>query len=367
MLIKALLLHCLLQIFGLMIILFHKRFKTAPNMLLNYILLTLIVHLGYDYLETSGFNVSGFSALVLCFEFTAPIAVYFYAFTVIKGKMPTLKQIIPHLILPCTLFGLLTASDIFQYEQAFVILKYTAHIALMTFAIIYPLFVIYRLSTVYHLKSFGRVNIFKYNKDKTVMLRLVVTMMLLNGILMIPEGIMHTYFQEYIRIIEVADILFFIVLSYLFGYHIITNPQSIHHDKRRFALHNYDKYLRSGLQEGDAKAIADRLNEYFQSEKPYLNPDLNLNVISEQLQIPSHHITETLNGLIGQNFNEYVNNYRIEEFKSLLEDKKYEHFSILALAFEVGFKSKGTFNAAFKKFTNQTPSEYRKELINNDK
>ena len=92
---------------------------------------------------------------------------------------------------------------------------------------------------------------------------------------------------------------------------------------------------------------------------------MNLNLISDKLQIPAHHITETINGLIGQNFNEYVNNYRIEEFKILLKNKKYEHFSILALAFEVGFKSKGTFNAAFKKFTSQTPSEYRKEILEN--
>lgn len=365
MLVKALLIHCLLQIFGLMIILFQKRFKTAPNMILNYILLTLMVHLGFDYIKTTGVDVSSFAALVHCFEFTAPISVYFYAFTVIRGKLPTLKQILPHLIVPCTFFILIKTSEFAQHEATFKVLVNASHITLMTFSIGYPLFVIYRLSTVYHLKSFGRVNIFKYNKDKTVMLRLVVSMMLLNGVLMIPEGIIYNFHPNFENAIEVVQMLFFITLSYLFGYHIITNPQSIHHDKRRFALHNYDKYLRSGLQEDDAKEIANKLNEYFQKEKPFLNPDINLNSVSEQLQIPSHHITETINGLIGQNFNEYVNNYRIEEFKSLLKEKKYKHFSILALAFEVGFKSKGTFNTAFKKFTNQTPSEYRKQMNGN--
>ncbi len=64
--------------------------------------------------------------------------------------------------------------------------------------------------------------------------------------------------------------------------------------------------------------------------------------------------------LLKQNFYEYVNNYRIEEFKRLLLEPKYENIKFLNIAFDVGFNSKSTFNTSFKKFTGKTPSEYKK-------
>lgn len=361
--ISGLLLYCLLQTSGLMLILLRKKFKTAPNMILNYILFTLVVHFSYGFVLESGYDITSLASAILCFEFTAPISVYFYAYTVIKGKLPSFKHIARHLIIPAVLFIALAITDLMGYDSFHQWVHAMGMVLLIILSISYPLVVIYRLSKFYHLESFGRFNIFKYNKDKTVMLRLVVFMMLLNGILMIPQTIIESTYQSYSGVMEIAHILYFITLSYLFAYHIITNPQAIHHKNKKYALHNYDKYLRSGLQEKDAKAIANRLNNLFSQEKPFLDQDIKLSIISEKLDIPPHHITETLNGLVGQNFNEYVNNYRVEEFKALLKESKYENYSILALAFEVGFKSKGTFNTAFKKFTNQTPSAYRNSLL----
>nr|WP_320119591.1 AraC family transcriptional regulator [uncultured Marinifilum sp.] len=190
-------------------------------------------------------------------------------------------------------------------------------------------------------------------------------MMLIHSILLTTKTIIFGLTNTYYNSLEYINIFFLLILSYVIAYHVITRPTTIHKQKKKNAIVNFKQYSKSSLNEDDAKNIALKINKYFQNEKVYLNPNISLKIVSQTLNIPSHHISETLNGLLGQSFNDFTNNYRIEEFKLLLQDKKFKNFSILALAFEVGFKSKATFNNSFKKFTKQTPSEYKKSISNN--
>ena len=73
-------------------------------------------------------------------------------------------------------------------------------------------------------------------------------------------------------------------------------------------------------------------------------------------------MTEIINNIVKQNFYDYVNNFRVEEFKSLANDPANMHLKILSLAYDAGFKSKTTFNTTFKKITGQTPSEYIRQI-----
>jgi AraC-like DNA-binding protein len=78
--------------------------------------------------------------------------------------------------------------------------------------------------------------------------------------------------------------------------------------------------------------------------------------------IPRHHITEVLNEKYGRNFFSFVNEYRIREALSRMNDPKYQHYTLLAIAYDAGFNSKSTFNSFFKAYTGKTPSAYRKEM-----
>jgi AraC-like DNA-binding protein len=100
-------------------------------------------------------------------------------------------------------------------------------------------------------------------------------------------------------------------------------------------------------------------------EKPYLNFNFNLSMLSNLSGYPPHTISEVLNGLFNQNFNDYVNNYRLEEFKTLAGKKENKYKTILSLAYDSGFKSKATFNNVFKKFTGKTPSQFLREIEQN--
>jgi AraC-like DNA-binding protein len=117
-------------------------------------------------------------------------------------------------------------------------------------------------------------------------------------------------------------------------------------------------YSKSGLQVADMKSIHNKLLVAMKKDMLYLNATLSLSELSKTLNIPAHHITQTLNEYVGVNFYDFINNFRVNEFKKRISTSESINFSLLGVALECGFNSKSTFNRIFKKYTNQSPSEY---------
>ena len=115
-------------------------------------------------------------------------------------------------------------------------------------------------------------------------------------------------------------------------------------------------YQNSSLKEDTATAKHKSLTDLMRNEKPYLEPDLTLNGLALHLNITPHHLSQIINQFEGQNFNDYINKHRVEEF--IARTKENPHFSFLAVAFDSGFNSKSTFNSVFKKHKGLTPSQY---------
>jgi AraC-like DNA-binding protein len=104
----------------------------------------------------------------------------------------------------------------------------------------------------------------------------------------------------------------------------------------------------------------EKLSYYMEERKPYLNPDITLMDLAEQVEIPYRSLSEVINNRLNQNFYDFINKYRIQESKKLLSERSDRFKTILEVLYEVGYNSKSSFNNAFKKFTGMTPSEYRK-------
>ncbi len=131
---------------------------------------------------------------------------------------------------------------------------------------------------------------------------------------------------------------------------------------RRGRNHDNDadpKYEKSGLKSKDARKYLDQLLKYMEETKPYLDVDLSIHDVSDELDIPRHYLTQVINGLLGKNFYTFINEYRIEEVKKLLADKRHSKYTLTAIAFEAGFNSKSSFNYVFKKATGMTPSQFK--------
>jgi len=119
-------------------------------------------------------------------------------------------------------------------------------------------------------------------------------------------------------------------------------------------------YKKSSLQEKDMEQIFKSLENTMKTEKLFLQANLNLQELSENVKIPQHHITQTLNKYKRQNFYDYVNAYRVEAFINKLKFGDADNFSLLGIAFDCGFNSKSSFNRVFKNITGKSPSEFKK-------
>lgn len=360
--ISTILLLCAAQTIGLLIILSQKKFQSPPNKILRLIFISLLVYFAYYYFFFEKDELNRYIPLFLSFTLLSPPIIYFYSISIINAQTPSFKEVFPHIIVAILAFtwSFFTWNNCTINTQLITLKLLLIILGLMH--IIYPMLIINKLGNIYQLHGLQKLKVFKYNKEKTIMIRLFVSMMLIHSIILNIKSIVFLIESKSWYILEILNIAFLFSLSYLIGYIIITMPMGIHHSKKKMAVSGFDKYSKSGLSKEKAMEIANKLNELCLNEKVFLDPDINLRKISELIQEAPHQVTETLNRLIGQNFTEYLNNFRVEEFKRLLEQPVYRDYSILALAFEVGFNSKATFNAAFKKITHQTPSEYRRNL-----
>lgn len=120
------------------------------------------------------------------------------------------------------------------------------------------------------------------------------------------------------------------------------------------------RYSGSRLSARDAQAYADQISGYMTANRPYLNPDLSLPQLATDLNIPGHYLSQVINEQFGLNFHDYINGYRVEEFKKKVSSPGSDSFSLLGIAFECGFNSKSAFNRIFKQFTGMTPSQYKR-------
>ena len=102
----------------------------------------------------------------------------------------------------------------------------------------------------------------------------------------------------------------------------------------------------------------DSIQSYLKKAEGYKNPSLTLNDLAKPLETTPRQISQVVNQGFGMNFNDYINQMRVEAMIELLNENKQERFTLLSLALECGFNSKTTFNRSFKKFTGQTPVQF---------
>ena len=109
-------------------------------------------------------------------------------------------------------------------------------------------------------------------------------------------------------------------------------------------------------------SLVDKLRQYMQNEKPFLDPELSLSTLSKAMGLNRNQLSHLINTGIGENFYDFINKYRVEEVKRLMVDPQKQNYNLLGIALEAGFKSKSTFNLIFKRFTGLTPTEYKKNI-----
>jgi AraC-like DNA-binding protein len=121
------------------------------------------------------------------------------------------------------------------------------------------------------------------------------------------------------------------------------------------------KYETSSLTGERAARGLNTLLHALEVDRAYLDPDLTLTSLAARLRMPVSHVSQIINERLHQSFTDLINHYRVEEAKRRIVDPAWRHYSLLAIAEDVGFRSKSNFNAVFKKHTQVTPSEFREQ------
>lgn len=120
------------------------------------------------------------------------------------------------------------------------------------------------------------------------------------------------------------------------------------------------KYAKAPLRPERSRAIWNGVQRLMETEQPYLRGDLKLSDVARKLNVSLHHLSQAINRESDCSFLELVNRYRVEEAKRRLADPATANLTVLAIGFESGFNNKASFNQAFKRYTERTPSEFRR-------
>lgn len=109
----------------------------------------------------------------------------------------------------------------------------------------------------------------------------------------------------------------------------------------------------------EEELFIDKLLDFMKTDKPYLKPELNIARLADELKVTSEYLSGILNGRLNNNFFDFINHYRIEEFKIRCKDSVNNNLTLMGIAYDCGFNAKATFNRVFKKTTGLTPGEYK--------
>ncbi len=143
---------------------------------------------------------------------------------------------------------------------------------------------------------------------------------------------------------------------------IIIDPTEIIPDKKKDNENKHQKAENIDIQIDDCQIKI--LEQIMKDKKPHLIEKLNITEFSEKTNISQKQLSLIINKHYNQNFFDFINSYRIQEFNKKIEKGESKNFTILALALDCGFSSKSAFNRAYKKHMGVPPSEYLKSGTN---
>lgn len=224
----------------------------------------------------------------------------------------------------------------------------------------YFLLFFYNLSALFLLIRYQR-NLQNYcsfvEKGNLVWLKIVLYGYIVACIINFTINYAGEYFtiQNDVRMLAVFT-PFFIFFNILFYKAIITPYVIIMPEEK-------PKYSGSYINQTDISAYSSRIELFFFTHKPYLNPTLTLSNLAMTMGLSEKIISQVINQQYNQNFLTFINSYRVEEAKRLLNDFYKNKSTMLGISLDSGFNSRSAFYGAFKKHTGMTPTEYCKSKV----
>lgn len=334
-------------------LLITKKEKSEADVVLALWIFTMAVHLFFFYLFFSEqiFNYP----FLLAVDMPLPLvhAVFLYCYVAsMTDQLPLNRKIVALHFLPALMmYGFLTSFFILPAEEKIRIFQnngagYETFDTVRFYAIILSGIIYIGWSAVLLSKHEKRIlEEFSY-QDKIDLQWLRILTWGLGAIWLL---------------IFVSDEILFggvVVFVFLIGFFGIRQARIFTHHIGEAVEAGKEKYSKSGLTKEMSDKLYRSLTALMNKDALYRRNDLSIDDLADKLDVHANYLSQVINEREKKNFYDFINQYRVQEFKKLASDPKNRHLTLLGLAFECGFNSKSSFNRYFKKATGQTPSEY---------
>jgi len=117
------------------------------------------------------------------------------------------------------------------------------------------------------------------------------------------------------------------------------------------------------IDDSTVKSVFPRIEMIMKQEKLFLEPELTLGGLSEQIKLSEKTVSQIIRQQTGLHFCDFVNSYRIEYAKKKLVETTDKKQTVLEVLYDSGYNSKSVFNFQFRKFTGKSPSQYRADYF----
>lgn len=336
---------------------FRKKGNTFSNRILSLFLVLFACNLTYNVLYWSKLlfqieYIHFYGLLAIIWTSYAPL-MYIYVRKVIKNKKLSIKDII-HIVPTLTTIWLYLPLYILSTEEKLEALRNRTigqYIRNLEYVVLFFICIML-FYTAFTYFSFKDAHV-GYNKKKWFYWVLgsfsCYVLSMTTYFVLSHFGVIDT---QYDYIIMYLITLFIGLISY-FGF----KQPEIFDGLSMNQILPFKKYQKTGLTKNHALELKNTLAQYFENNKPYLNTELRLNDVAEQLNLSRHHTSQIINEYFDTSFFDFVNSYRIEEAKHLLTNN--HDLTITDIIFSSGFNNRVSFYKAFKKHTGTTPTHYK--------
>jgi AraC-like DNA-binding protein len=144
----------------------------------------------------------------------------------------------------------------------------------------------------------------------------------------------------------------------------LKNPTKIIKRKTSTSVTNINPL--SEEEEDPFLKLSERIQVYFDTEKPYLNQNFSVAQIALKMDVPQNHVLYCINSIFKTKFSQLKTKLRVEQTKIFLQESIHSNITIDGISQLAGFSSRSSFYVAFKEETGITPSDYLKTIVDNN-
>ncbi|MEM1137965.1 MAG: helix-turn-helix domain-containing protein [Bacteroidota bacterium] len=363
----------ILSLFLVILILSSKSFRSDIHKYFAATIISLNFCLTYTWFEA--YVPSNGIMEIISWDFLFPFAFMMYTLKAIKHPLSNSKKIWL-LAIPCLFLSFFQSIDFFfdfdlydwltnGNEEKMLMLIEIRVFSFLPFSIV--------LIGFSYSKIRNASNMYKQEKKWLAFNSLAILSFLISWLFSDPIASFFDFaIWEYLLAVLA---LFLVIVTYLGVHHLNISEQRRHIKELQissFSNHNLVIVKEKAIdinKENEHISISQKKEEKIQKldtlmteDRLYLNPSLSRTIVAEKLGISDGYLSELIKNVLKTNFNDYVNEFRVNHVIQMFHDKKFDVFSIEAIGLEAGFKTKSVYYNAFKKVTKQTPGAYQRGL-----